>query len=84
VVNAPVWSRRLVGRVLAQTAGRRGVHSPGAAQVVTAPLIAASRVQVSLFAVLANLLVAEVIAPITLIGTTAAALSVCWARPPNC
>jgi len=47
---------------------------------VTAPLVAAISGRFSLLAVLANLVVAPVVAPITVLGTAAAALAVCW--PP--
>ena len=50
----------------------------GAAQVVTAPLVAAISGRFSLVAVVANLVVAPVIAPITVLGTAAAVLAVCW------
>lgn len=77
VTIAPVWSRRLVARgwpkVLADA-----VCVAGAAQLVTAPLVAAISGQFSLIAVLANLLVAPVIPPITILGTAAAVLGWCW------
>ena len=47
-----------------------------AAQLVTAPLIAAISGRFSLVAVLANLVVAPVVAPVTVLGTAAAALCV--------
>jgi len=77
VTIAPVWSRRLVARgwpkVMADA-----VCVAGAAQLVTAPLVAAISGQFSLIAVLANLLVAPVIPPITILGTAAAVLGWCW------
>jgi competence protein ComEC len=79
VTIAPVWSRRLVARgwpkVLADA-----VCVSVAAQLVTAPLVAAISGQFSLIAVVANLLVAPVIPPITILGTAAAAVGWCW--PP--
>lgn len=74
VVIAPGWSRRLVGwgwpKPLADA-----VCIAAAAQAVTAPLVAGISGNVSVFAVMANVLVGAVIPPITLIGTAAAALS---------
>jgi competence protein ComEC len=71
VLLAPVWSRRLVScgwpKPLADA-----VAVAAAAQLVTAPLIAGISGQLSLVAILANLLVAPVIAPITVLGTAAA------------
>ncbi len=77
VVIAPVWSRRLV---------RKGCPKPladalavaWAAHVVTAPLVAGISGRVSLVAVGANLAVAPVIAPITVLGSAAAVLCVLW------
>lgn len=77
VVIAPVWSRRLVDRgcpkVLADA-----LAVAAAAQLVTAPLVAAISGRVSLVAVVANLAVAAVIAPITVLGSVAAVLVVPW------
>ncbi|MDH6245886.1 competence protein ComEC [Mycobacterium sp. OTB74] len=77
VLIGPVWSRWLVARgwpkVLADA-----VSVAGAAQLVTAPLIAAISGQLSLVSVLANLLVAPVIPPITILGTAAAAVGWAW------
>ncbi|MCV6973357.1 ComEC/Rec2 family competence protein [Mycobacterium bourgelatii] len=77
VVIAPVWSGRLTAR---------GWHKPladavavaGAAQVVTAPLIAAMSGRVSLVSAVANLAVTAVIAPITILGSAAAVLAIPW------
>ncbi|MGU3499729.1 ComEC/Rec2 family competence protein [Mycobacterium sp. C31M] len=77
VLIAPVWSQRLVGRGWPKPLAD-AVAIAGAAQAVTAPLIAGISGSFSVFAVLANLLVAAVIPPITVIGTVAAALSVSW------
>ncbi|WP_019729700.1 ComEC/Rec2 family competence protein, partial [Mycobacterium avium] len=49
-----------------------------AAQLVTAPLVAAISGRFSVVAAAANLLVAAVIAPITVLGTAAAALCPIW------
>ncbi|MCB0931601.1 MAG: ComEC/Rec2 family competence protein [Mycobacterium sp.] len=77
VLVAPVWSGKLVARgwpkVLADA-----VCVALAAHVVTAPLIAAISGRLSLVSVLANVVVAVVIPPITVLGTAAAALSAVW------
>lgn len=77
VVIAPGWSRRLVARGWPRPLAD-AVSVAIAAQLVTAPLIAGVSGSVSLVAVVANLLVAPVIPPITVIGTAAAALSALW------
>jgi competence protein ComEC len=77
VVLAPVWSRRLVGRGWPKPLAD-AVSVAAAAQLVTAPLVAGISGTVSLVAVVANLAVAAVIPPITVIGTAAAALCTCW------
>lgn len=74
VVIAPIWSARLVGRGWPEPLAA-AVSIALAAQLVTAPLIAGISGRFSVLAVLANLLVAAVIPPITVIGTAAAALS---------
>jgi competence protein ComEC len=77
VVIAPVWSRRLAARGCPKPlADALAVAS--AAQVVTAPLVAGISGRVSLVAAVANLAVAVVIAPITVLGTAAAVLCVLW------
>jgi competence protein ComEC len=77
IIIAPVWSRRLVSagwpKPLAEA-----VCVPCAAQLVTAPLIAGISARVSLVAAAANLAVAALIAPITVLGSAAATLSLCW------
>lgn len=73
VVVAPVWSRRLVGRGWPKPLAD-AVCVAGAAQLVTAPLIVGVSGVLSLVSILANVLVAPVIAPITVLGTAAAAL----------
>ncbi len=77
VVVAPVWSRRLVKRGWPKPLAD-AVSVAVAAQLVTAPLVAAISGTFSVVAVAANLAVAGVIAPITVIGTAAAALSTLW------
>ena len=77
VVIAPVWSRRLVGSGCPKPlADALAVAS--AAHVVTAPLVAGISGRVSLVAAGANLAVAPVIAPITILGSAAAVLCVAW------
>ncbi|MHA7649258.1 ComEC/Rec2 family competence protein [Mycobacterium sp. ML4] len=77
VVVAPGWSRRLVLRGWPKPLAD-AVAVAGAAQVLTAPLGAAISGRFSAVAVLANLVVAPIIAPITVLGTAAAVLSVWW------
>jgi len=77
VVVAPAWSRRVVARGWPKPLAD-AVSVAVAAQLVTAPLVAAISGRFSVVAVAANLAVASVIAPITVIGTAAAALSVLW------
>ncbi|MGO4443610.1 ComEC/Rec2 family competence protein [Mycobacterium sp. 2YAF39] len=77
VVIAPVWSRRLVGRGWPKPLAD-GVCIAVAAQLVTAPLIAGVSGTFSVVSVAANLAVAAVIPPITVVGTGAAALSPFW------
>lgn len=77
VVVAPGWSRWLVGRGWPKPLAD-AVAVAGAAQVVTAPLVAAISGRFSAVAVLANLAAAPVIAPITVLGTAAAVAAVCW------
>lgn len=74
VVIAPAWTAGLVGRGWPKPLAA-AVSIALAAQLVTAPLIAGISGRFSVLAVLANLLVAAVIPPITVIGTAAAALS---------
>ena len=77
VVVAPAWSRRLVARGWPKPLAD-AVSVAVAAQLVTAPLVAAISGTFSVVAVAANLAVAGVIAPITVIGTAAAVLSALW------
>jgi competence protein ComEC len=76
-VLAPVWSRRLTQRGWPKPAAD-ALCVAVAAQLVTAPLIAAISGRLSLVAIAANLLVSVVIPPITIIGTAAAALCPLW------
>jgi competence protein ComEC len=77
VVLAPVWSARLVGRGWPKPLAD-GLGIALAAQLVTAPLVAAISGRFSVVGVLANLAVAVVIPPITVLGTAAAALVALW------
>ncbi len=77
VVIAPVWSRRLVEKGCPKPLAD-ALAVAWAAHVVTAPLVAGISGQVSLVAAAANLAVAAVIAPITVVGSAAAALCVLW------
>lgn len=80
VLIAPAWSRRLVVRGWPKPLAD-AVCVAAAAQLVTAPLVAGISGTVSLVAVAANLAVAAVIAPITVLGTAAAALGPVWPGP---
>jgi competence protein ComEC len=77
VVIAPVWSRRLVGRGWPKPLAD-AVSVAVAAQLVTAPLVAGISGTLSVVSVVANLAVAAVIPPITIVGTAAAALCPLW------
>lgn len=77
VVISPVWSRRLSARGWPKPLAD-AVSIAMAAQLVTAPLVAGISGRLSLVSVLANVLVAPVIPPITVIGTAAAALCPLW------
>jgi ComEC/Rec2-related protein len=77
VVIAPVWSRRLVGRGWPKPLAD-AVSVAVAAQLVTAPLVAGISGTFSVVSVVANLAVAAVIPPITVVGTVAAALCPLW------
>jgi competence protein ComEC len=74
VLLAPRWSqalaRRGVPRGLAEA-----LAVPAAAHVVTAPVVAGMAGQVSVIAVLANLLAAVVVVPATVLGVLAAVLA---------
>ncbi|WP_194819097.1 ComEC/Rec2 family competence protein [Nocardia sp. XZ_19_385] len=80
ILLAPSWADwlqargwwRLPAEVVAVSAG---------AFVVTVPIMVALTGRVSVLAVLANVLVAPVIAPITVLGAAAAVLSCIWAPP---
>ena len=74
VLLAPRWSAWL--RRLGLPPGvAEAVAVPAAAHLVTAPVVAGLSGQVSLVAVVANLLAAPAIAPVTVLGVLAAAVS---------
>jgi competence protein ComEC len=77
VVLAPAWSARLTARGWPKPLAD-ALCIALAAQLVTAPLVAAISGRFSLVAVAANLVVAVVIPPITLLGSAAAALCPLW------
>lgn len=77
VVIAPVWSRRLTDRGWPKPLAD-AVAVAVAAQLVTAPLVAAISGSFSVVGVMANLAVAAVIPPVTVVGTAAAALCPLW------
>lgn len=79
VLLAPGWSARLTAHGWPKPLAD-AVCIALAAQLVTAPLVAAISGRLSVIGVLANLAVAVVIPPITVLGTAAAA--VCWLLPP--
>lgn len=77
VVIAPIWSRRLVAAGWPKPLSD-AVCVACAAQLVTAPLIAGISGRVSLIGAAANLAVAALIAPITVLGSAAGALCLSW------
>jgi competence protein ComEC len=77
VLIAPVWSARLTERGWPRPLAA-AVSVAVAAQLVTAPLVAGISGRFSVLSVLANLTVAAVIPPITVIGTAAAVLAAWW------
>jgi competence protein ComEC len=77
VVIAPVWSRRLIARGCPKPLAD-ALAVAWAAHVVTAPLVAGISGRLSLVAAVANLAVAAVIAPITVLGSAADVLCMAW------
>lgn len=77
VLLAPWWSQRLITRGWPAPLAH-ALCIAVAAQLVTAPLVAGISGTLSLVAVVANLAVAAAIAPITVLGTAAAALCPLW------
>jgi len=77
IVVAPVWSRRLIARGCPKPLAD-ALAVAWAAHVVTVPLVAAISGRVSLIGAVANLAVAAVIAPITVLGSAAAVACLLW------
>jgi competence protein ComEC len=77
VLIAPVWSARLVARGWPEPLAA-AVAVAWAANLVTAPLIAGISGRLSLVSTLANLAVAVLVAPITVLGSAAAVLCGWW------
>jgi competence protein ComEC len=77
VIIAPIWSRRLVAAGWPKSLAD-AVCVACAAQLVTAPLIAGISGRLSVVSAAANLAVAALIAPITVLGSVAAALCLFW------
>ena len=77
VVIAPGWSGRLVARGWPKPLAD-AVCVATAAQLVTAPLVAAITGRLSVVSIVANVAVTAVIPPITVAGTAAAALAPLW------
>lgn len=71
VLIAPRWSDRLAGRGVPRGLAE-AVAVPAAAHMATAPVVAGFAGEVSVVAVLANLLAAPVVAPATVFGVLAA------------
>jgi len=74
VLLAPRWADGLAARGVPRGLAE-AVAVPAAAQLVTAPVVAGMAGQVSLVAVLANLLAAPVVAPATVLGVLAAVVA---------
>ncbi|OBI26759.1 ComEC/Rec2 family competence protein [Mycolicibacter sinensis] len=77
VLIAPVWSAQLVARGWPKPLAA-AVAVAWAANLVTAPLIAGISGRLSLVSTLANLAVAVLVAPITVLGSAAAVLCGWW------
>jgi len=71
VLIAPRWADRLAGRGVPRGLAE-ALAVPAAAHLVTAPVVAGMAGEVSVVAVLANLLAAPVVAPATVLGVLAA------------
>ena len=82
VVIAPIWSQKLVTRGWPKPLAD-AVSISAAAQLVTAPLVAGISGTFSIVAVAANLAVAALVAPITVLGTAAAAVGLLWPGAAN-
>lgn len=74
VLIAPRWAGRLVDRGVPRGLAE-ALAVPAAAHLVTAPVVAGFAGQVSVVAIVANLLVAPVVAPATVLGVLAAVVA---------
>ncbi|MFL6125609.1 DNA internalization-related competence protein ComEC/Rec2 [Actinophytocola sp.] len=74
VLIAPRWAERLVDRGVPRGLAE-ALAVPAAAHLVTAPVVAGFAGQVSVVAIVANLLAAPVVAPATVLGVLAAVVS---------
>jgi competence protein ComEC len=74
VLIAPKWADRLAGRGVPRGLAE-ALAVPAAAHLVTAPVVAGFAGEVSLVAIVANLLAAPVVAPATVLGVLAAVVA---------
>ena len=74
VLIAPRWAERLAGRGVPRGLAE-ALAAPAAAHLVTAPVVAGFAGEVSVVAVVANLLAAPVVAPATVLGVLAAVVA---------
>jgi competence protein ComEC len=74
VLIAPRWAERLAGRGVPRGLAE-ALAAPAAAHLVTAPVVAGFAGEVSVVAVVANLLAAPVVAPATVLGVMAAVVA---------
>ena len=74
VLIAPRWADRLAGRGVPRGLAE-AVAVPAAAHLVTAPVVAGFAGEVSLVAIVANLLAAPVVVPATVLGVLAAVVA---------
>ena len=74
VLIAPRWAERLAGRGVPRGLAE-ALAVPAAAHLVTAPVVAGFAGEVSVVAIVANLLAAPVVAPATVLGVLAAVVA---------
>ncbi|MDR7300957.1 DNA internalization-related competence protein ComEC/Rec2 [Haloactinomyces albus] len=79
IVLAPGWSAALHARGV-PVGMAEALAVPTAAHVATAPLVAALSGEISMVAILANLLVGPVVAPATVFGVAATVIAPLWDR----
>ncbi|WP_216216175.1 ComEC/Rec2 family competence protein [Amycolatopsis aidingensis] len=77
VLLAPHWARMMTARGV-PTGCAEALAVPLAAFLVTAPVIAGMAGELSLVSVLANVLAAPVVAPVTILGVAATVLAGAW------